>query len=207
MTVTIKIIPDSEAESPRDWEHLGTMVCFHKRYGLGDKHTLSIDNFRDWEGVEQYLVEACDAVLVLPLYLYDHSGVRISTTPFSDRWDSGQVGFIYVTKVAVRKEFGPMPVLIERVANVLRGEVETYDQYLSGDVWGYILGDETDDHLDSCWGFYGRESAEEAAKVAAATFSSCHGDKHGGNYQISGSGSSDDGSAVQDTGADARDSV
>ena len=41
--------------------------------------------------------------LMLPLYLYDHSGLAMSTESFSGRaphaeWDSGQVGWIYVSK-------------------------------------------------------------------------------------------------------------
>lgn len=33
---TIKIYHDEDAESPRDWDNLGEMVCFHRRYNLGD---------------------------------------------------------------------------------------------------------------------------------------------------------------------------
>ena len=40
------------------------------------------------------------------LYLYDHSGITMSTGSFCDSWDSGQVGFIYVTKEDIEKEYG-----------------------------------------------------------------------------------------------------
>ena len=33
----LKIVQDTDPESPRTWDNLGTMVCFHKRYELGDK--------------------------------------------------------------------------------------------------------------------------------------------------------------------------
>ena len=55
----------------------------------------------------------------------------------------------------------------------LRGEVEAFDQYLRGDVYGVIVqrvkrdedGDEVDtEELDSCWGFYGLDYAREEAK-------------------------------------------
>ena len=36
--------------------------------------------------------------LMLPLYLYDHSGITMNTTGFSCPWDSGQVGWIYAFK-------------------------------------------------------------------------------------------------------------
>jgi len=32
----LEIEQDSSPESPRTWDNLGTMVCFHKRYDLGD---------------------------------------------------------------------------------------------------------------------------------------------------------------------------
>lgn len=35
---TIFIYPDEYPDNPRDWDNTGTMVCFHSRYNLGDKH-------------------------------------------------------------------------------------------------------------------------------------------------------------------------
>lgn len=36
--VTLKIVYDSCPENPRDWDNLGTMVAWHRKYDLGDKH-------------------------------------------------------------------------------------------------------------------------------------------------------------------------
>ena len=44
--------------------------------------------------------------LMLPLYLYDHSGITMNTTGFSCPWDSGQVGWIYASKEDALREFG-----------------------------------------------------------------------------------------------------
>jgi hypothetical protein len=42
---TINIFPDGDAPNPRkEFDSLGTMVCFHRRYNLGDRH-----EFRDPE--------------------------------------------------------------------------------------------------------------------------------------------------------------
>jgi hypothetical protein len=54
----------------------------------------------------------------------------------------------------------------------LKGEVQTYDQYLTGDVYGYKVykvttcdhGHEHEEDLDSCWGFYGEEECISEAK-------------------------------------------
>jgi len=44
------------------------------------------------------LVIECPEIVLLPLYLLDHSGLSISTSDFCDPWDSAQVGWIYTDK-------------------------------------------------------------------------------------------------------------
>ena len=50
------------------------------------------------------LVEQMDGMVILPLYLYDHSGITMNTCGFSCPWDSGQVGWIYADKAMIDKE-------------------------------------------------------------------------------------------------------
>lgn len=156
--LTIKIEQDVDPESPREWDNVGTMVCFHGRYTLGDKHEFSSPT----EFLEWWEENGEDGVL-LPLYLYDHSGITISTSPFSCPWDSGQVGWIYATKETLDKETFD----IDHATKYLIGEVETYDQYLTGQVYGYEVEDEDGNFLASCWGFYGEEDAIQEARADA----------------------------------------
>ena len=99
--------------------------------------------------------------VVLPLFLYDHSGLSISTGEFSCPLDSGLVGVIYISHEKIRKEYqlAPgtelTPEILEKAKQGLEIEVETYDQYLTGDVWGFVVYDQLDQEIDSCWGFYG----------------------------------------------------
>lgn len=159
----LRIIRDYDSIDPRKDDNLGTMVCFHGRYNLGDKHDFnSPDDFMEYVNNNHK-----DIAVVLPLYLYDHSGITMSTTPFSCSWDSGQVGWIYVTKETLRKELGYKKIpkrSIEWAENILKGEIETYDQYLTGDVYGFNLVEKTkcsscqhikEEIVDSCWGFFG----------------------------------------------------
>lgn len=44
----------------------------------------------------------------------------------------------------------------------LLGEVEEMDEYLQGNVYGWMVGTEEEPHMDSCWGFYGLGSGEGA---------------------------------------------
>lgn len=111
-------------------------------------------------------------VIALPLYLYDHSGITMNTTGFSCRWDSGQVGYIYVTEKKLKEE-GLGERTTEQVYERLKGEVETYDQYLTGDVYGVIVSKEStcddchnteEEEVESYWGLYGIKDAIEEGK-------------------------------------------
>ena len=154
-TFRIKKEYDDTADSPRDNEgNFGTMVCWHRRYTLGDKHGFECPgNFLDslvlktfsheelhkmllsgeygvhmstQDGVpalvsgrdtvrcyteeeirlgwpEEDFVEELSIVkkrqilnrhpdvLLMPLYLYDHSGITISTSEFATRGTVGRL--------------------------------------------------------------------------------------------------------------------
>ena len=69
------------------------------------------------------LLNESDKVAIKPLYLYDHSGISISTGSFVGRaphaeWDSGPVGFIYMDKETAMKNMA-MPKETLRIAKVI----------------------------------------------------------------------------------------
>jgi hypothetical protein len=160
--LTINIVQDEDPQNPREEDcNVGKMVCFHKRYTLGDKdHGFKQSDYSTWAELRAAIETDNDVAVCLPIYMYDHSGITINTTGFSCPWDSGQIGFIFCTNKQVREEWSGDN---ERAAKYLVGEVETYDQFLRGDVYCYdIVG--TD---ESCCGFYGLKYAIEEAKSAA----------------------------------------
>lgn len=158
---TIKVYQDDDPMNPRiDFDNFGHMVCSHGRYNLGDiqigRYQHNKECFPDVEYAKEF-VKRKD-IISLPLYLYDHSGLTMQTYPFSCPWDSGQVGFIYVTKEEIRKEYSCKLVtkkIREKAIALLKSEVEIYDQYLTGNVWGYRIFDSQGEERDSCWGYYG----------------------------------------------------
>lgn len=159
----LKVVHDSSPESPREWDNLGTMICFHNRYDLGDNHNYNSDDYSSWGEMKQAIIKEENPAVILPLYMYDHSGISISTSPFSCRWDSGQIGFILVSKKKALEEFGGKIVtknLKERLEKILEGEVETYTQYVEGEVYGFVIEDEDGEHIDSCYGFFGSDHKE-----------------------------------------------
>lgn len=172
----IRIERDEDPLDPRkEFDYLGCMVCMHKRYSLGDKHEFRTADFDSWSELEEHLCKNLGAVVVLPLYLFDHSGITMSTDSSRFRacdpagWDWGQVGFIYATREAVLANFMKKRLtksLLEQTASVLTNEVEVYDQYLQGDVWGYIIEDDQGNVVDSLWGMFGYDYAKQEAELA-----------------------------------------
>ena len=125
-----------------------------------------------------YLLEKHSNIIALPLFLYEHSGITMSTTSFNDRWDSGQVDWIYTDKETVlsqRDKFQNIKGNLIKITKhnwkeaayqFLKGEVKEYDMYLQGDVYGIVIEEydsdlEEFDEIDSCWGFYEDSYDEE----------------------------------------------
>lgn len=197
----IRIYTDEDAEDPRKWGSLfGTMSCFHSRYDLSTPEKEAERFFANTDaGIEefkQFIADQGDNVLSLPIYMYDHSGQTIRTTPFSCPWDSGQLGRIWISRERAKKEVydrnNKKPITRwskraeERVYEMMRSTISTMDQWMTGDVYGWTVETEDGEVLDSCWSYFGfdakdgtkdyiigeaRASAqseiEEAAKIAA----------------------------------------
>lgn len=192
----INVYQDLDPIDPRNDDNLGVMVCSHGRYNLGDEqfdnnridlyssfdeafadyinkkyniiNTDYYDSLNDkqieivWVWIEQNLVYA-------PLYMYEHSIIRIKIGSFYGvglpqghaRFDSGQIGFIYVDREAIKKEYRVKKItkkVKEKVRQILEGEVKTYDNYISGQVYGYMIEDKDGNEFGGVWGFYGDES-------------------------------------------------
>lgn len=163
---TININQDINAENPvHEWDFLGTFSLHHKNYLLGSKD----DPFKnDTDALHGYLKSG--KAIFLPIYMYDHSGLSISTNrnyPFNCPWDSGQLGYIFVDKSKVRKEYKCKRItkkILNKVLDCLQSEVNTYNQYLSGEVYFYSIEDEQGEIIDSLCGLYGYDYALEEAK-------------------------------------------
>lgn len=168
----LTIYYDNHPESPREWDNLGTIAAFHRNYDLGEIQTIprlfcELDHSKWSEEKYSDLLysEDLDAILkemdkqgfiYLPVYMYEHSGITIATSPFSCRWDSGLLGIIFVSRETILKEFGWKRITKERrerIVNRLESEIKTYDQYLTGEVFGFQVT-KAGEEVDSCWGFY-----------------------------------------------------
>lgn len=110
-----------------------------------------------------------DRIAVLPLWLYEHSGMTMScgprVYPFNDRFDSSAVGWGICMKKAILENWPGLDgdAWREKAEEIIKDTVKTYDQYLTGEVYWFRLlesdgqpeRDEDWDESDSCGGFYG----------------------------------------------------
>jgi hypothetical protein len=159
---------DEIAESPREWNNFGNMYCYHRNYDLGDK--LDIPKFDTIQELQDYLIKEKKAVVMLPLYILDHSGITMRAgRNFSDvapqGWDTSFVGYVYATKEDLKRK----DISKKKAERILMSEVKTYDDYLTGEV--YCIVKETYNKKkepiaqDNIGGYFGYEYALESLKT------------------------------------------
>jgi len=172
----IVVSQDEDAQNPREDDNLATLALFHKRYVLGDKdHGFDHSDYRSWDELEDAIRKQEDPAVILPVYMIDHSGISVRTTSFNDCWDSGQVGFAWITKAQASKEYGWKRLSSKRIAKLKEhvvNEVQTYDDYLTGSVYVVSVENPDGEVVESCGGYCGSASVEEdgyAIKEAKAT--------------------------------------
>ena len=174
--LTVHVDVDPEPLDPRNDDNLGTMVCLHRRYRLGDPHDYRVEDHSGWDDLRAHILRYHPRAVILPLYLFDHGGLTMSTDASMFRafdaegWDWGQVGFIYASAESIRAEYGVRRIsggLRERVEVAFRAEVEVYDRFLRSEVYAYVVEGGGGEVVDSCGGFVGLEHAIEEARSAA----------------------------------------
>lgn len=132
-------------ESPRDWDNAARMLCWHNRYSLGDEKDRQEERLSNeldsWDEIERWITREKKALAILPLNLYDHSGITMSIGR-GRGWDNGVVGFIYLSSETLTKQGWTLAQRRKELKadkdfyyKLLRQEVKTYDQYLTGDVY------------------------------------------------------------------------
>jgi hypothetical protein len=195
----LKIERDDDPLNPvKEYDSAGKMFLFHRRYDLGHDHDFTQDTFLfkdefggeyddhytdDREGLEKWIKDK--KILAVPVYGYDHGGLTIrAESPGSwDHWDSGCLGYVCISPDKIREEWGKGKNAYQKAKKCLISEIKTYDDYLTGNCWGYIVKDkETGDTLDSCWGFlgdeeYAQEEGESVARFHNRKIAALHGQK------------------------------
>jgi len=164
---TIKIVRDPEPPSPLEYDNYTKILCRRDlTVDLGDVQ--SSDALLNREDVVDRLAELGEHVAaILPVY-----GVELQRGLWSVSTEERsnarrRIGWAYVTaELAV--EMGSGQESVETFERYIREDVKTYDDYLSGDCYGYLVEGRDGDVLESCWGFYGDlEYVRSEARAAA----------------------------------------
>ena len=144
---TLNIIVDDCPESPRVWDNLGKLFIPRPPRSLNMS-----------EGTKE---ECAAAAIKIPVYILDHSGVVISTTPFGCPWDSWHAGYYYVTREAVIAEYGNLsPESLKTAEKCAAAELQAYAAYVSGETYAFTIERRNKELLDSCSGYYGRSGIQ-----------------------------------------------
>ena len=157
---------------PRDWDHDSKFITFERDYDSPDENPFKtwddmLKNFgvkwdedkkRDMYSELAQLEEKAltKGIVILPVWKYDHSGVSYKAAernPFPDqRWDSGLAGVIYEKRD--RRN-------IDQVKDMLKAEVNEYDQWQRGDIYRFTEYDKHGDYIDDLGGFYNTEDIKD----------------------------------------------
>lgn len=151
----LKISYDEFTDSPREWDNLG-QICVSKSCRYCNNEYEDTDSLSWYKESDDLNTLERKGYIVLPLSVYDHSGVSIYIGGKCDAWDSSRIGWYIVSREKIRKEYSVKrisPKLLEKVKNIMVNEIKTFNAYINGEVYEYSLlhnGDE----VDSCGGFY-----------------------------------------------------
>ena len=164
----IEVVQDEHPLHPR--EDFDNLTEFHYmgigHYVLGDrKHA---HNSR--KCMEDMLAEARkQGDMIFQLFAYIHGGIVLSLESFMGKlpqghaeFDSGQCGFVIVRKKEMLDNFGGKKwtkKLKERAYEIALNDVDIFNKYMRGEVYGYEIDDE-----DSGYGYYSTEDAVAEAK-------------------------------------------
>jgi hypothetical protein len=166
---SLSIMEDSYPENPRkSFDNAFSLFILGKYQFWGDDWHESCSMLKKATNIqeaEDIIRENFNVVIMLPVYVYQHSGTLVSTERFACLWDSGQIGFTFATREQV-KEIRPDWKLLtksrkEEIKSMLLSEFDMFKKYIEGDVYGFVITDQDGVEIDDCWGFFGQELAKE----------------------------------------------
>lgn len=153
----IEIYFDHDAQSPDEFQDEQVFIVYDHRQFYVEREGFDPDEIFNTikQGKKLY-----KGYWVFPLYAYIHSGVALSlgrsSYPFTCNWDTSFRGFVLVERL---KGFSWKENQAYKLAEI---EVKTWNEYLSGDIYGY------NSECGSCWGFYGEEGKKYMIEEAKA---------------------------------------
>ncbi len=158
---TLEIYIDEDPiETSRDFDNLGKIISWHRVYDFTDKAVKEEFDSSILESPNNFIEYATkNKLFYKPLFMYDHSGLSFSLRndiyPFNDRWDAGQIGFIFATREDIKKWFNVDKIndeILDKAYKEFEMEVEELNKDEQGDNSYFILK-KGNEQLESVSGF------------------------------------------------------
>lgn len=178
--LTVEIHADWDAESPRDWDNVGTLYlpAMDSTAELPARaHNYSAAESRPLEFAGRYIELTGGVALPVQFSDYGSSGARISAGTADELrgCDDWANGLIWATPEKIAAEWVAYGVLADEARSRARAalvqEIETYNLWLEGGFTGYVILTPAGETLDSCWGIddpeYCRDLANQVAELEA----------------------------------------
>ena len=157
------LVQDDMAESPSDCDDNNLFLAHYHRNCWIPNDIISKDDLRNWYQDEP--IPQQEKYHIFPVSALIHSGVHLylgkGTSPWdSGGWDTSHVGAILAAKSEWSNE--------KDAEKCAEGLVETWNQYLNGEVYGIIKEtfdkDKKPIEEEAVWGNYGTDYALKALK-------------------------------------------
>jgi len=152
---------DSRLESPMKTQYNNELDELKSLLGEEAVET-ALTNNSNRPGLLSDLEEAAkkQEIVLRPLTCYEHSGITYFIGTEDDEWDSNSLGFVYAYIKQARELLG-IPAdetdkeVTKEIEDCFQAEIQLYNLYINGEVYGFNLDDKDGNDLDSCSGFYG----------------------------------------------------
>ena len=165
----LEIQYDEDCESPREWSNLGYFITVDDGFRSPDMNT-ELENWiketgQEADSQEEHIECIKDwfkmnseeiVIAIYPITKYEHGGISYSLGT-GHGFDNSNNGF-YIITTETQKEMGTKKKDFERV---IQSELDLYNKWCNGEVYGYTLYDDKGGIEDSCWGFYDLEHIRE----------------------------------------------
>lgn len=140
----LHIFQDESSESPNDWGDNEIFLVYDYRQFQVDRKGFEPQDIFNYLYDKESNDKEFDDYFIFTVFAYIHSGVSLSLNHSGDRWDTSSTGFILVHKTKLDFELQKKhnDILVtktdEEIAkHFAQGLIETWNQYLSGDVYGF----------------------------------------------------------------------
>ena len=151
-----KIIIDNDndgfADSPDEWSDNSLFLVYDHRDFFVERKGFNPDNIFEAMQIGKKLY---DGYFYFPVYAYIHSGVSLQLKRWFNGLAQGHNEFDVSFKgfALVKKEKGSYTM--DKAYNIAESLLQTWNDYLHGNVWNFRTEDKDENMIDSCCGFYG----------------------------------------------------